>query len=44
MNYGTPTTEEGWKDQAATEFRKNGESSWYNYCMDQAAKCHVNGK
>lgn len=44
VNYGTPTTEEGWKAKAASEFRKNGESSWYNYCMDQAAKCHVDGK
>lgn len=44
VNYGTPITEEGWKAKAASEFRKNGESSWYNYCMDQAAKCHVNGK
>ena len=44
VNYGTPSTEEGWKADAATEYRKNGESSWYNYCMDQAAKCHVNGK
>ena len=44
VNYGSPTTEEGWKAKAAAEFRKSGESSWYNYCMDQAAKCHVNGK
>ena len=44
VNYGTPTTEEGWKDKAVAEFRKSGESIWYNYCMEQAAKCHVEGK
>lgn len=45
VNYGTPTTESGWKDEAAKEYAKWGkETSYYNYCMKQAAKAHVNGK
>jgi len=45
VNYGTPTTESGWKDEAAKEYAKWGkETSYYNYCMNQAAKAHVNGK
>lgn len=45
VNYGTPTTERGWKDEAAKEYNKWGkETSYYNYCMEQAAKAHVNGK
>lgn len=40
-NYGTPTTESGWADKAANEFRQNGESWYYNVCMNEAAKCHV---
>ena len=41
-NYGTPTTEDGWASKAASEFEKNGESWYYNVCMKEAAKCHVN--
>ena len=45
VNYGTPTTERGWKDEAAKEYNKWGkETSYYNYCMKQAAKAHVDGK
>lgn len=40
-NYGTPTTEEGWRHQAEVEFRQRGESWYYNVCMTEAAKCHV---
>jgi len=40
-NYGMPTTEEGWASKAAQEFKKNGESWYYNVCMTEAAKCHV---
>lgn len=40
-NYGTPTTESGWADKAANEFRQHGESWYYNVCMNEAAKCHV---
>lgn len=40
-NYGTPTTEEGWRHQAEIEFSKRGESWYYDVCMKEAAKCHV---
>lgn len=40
-NYGTPTTEEGWAREAANEFKQRGESWYYNVCMTEAAKCHV---
>lgn len=45
VNYGTPTTEEGWKDEAEREYAKWGEETpYYSFCMRQAAKAHVNGK
>ena len=45
VNYGTPTTESGWKHEAEKEYATWGkETSYYNYCMNQAAKAHVNGK
>lgn len=45
VNYGTPTTEEGWKEEAANDFIRWGkETPYYNYCMKQAAKAHVEGK
>lgn len=40
--YGMPTTEAGWASKAAHEFEQNGESYFYNVCMKEAAKCHVN--
>lgn len=45
VNYGTPTTEQGWKEEAAKDFNRWGkETSYYQYCMKQAAKAHVEGK
>lgn len=45
VNYGTPTTESGWKQEAANEYAKWGkETPYYNNCMKQAAKSHVEGK
>lgn len=42
--YGLPTTERGWLDKAKTEFKNHGESWYYRQCMNNAAKCHVEGK
>lgn len=45
VNYGTPTTESGWKEEAAKEYAKWGkETSYYDFCMKEAAKAHVEGK
>lgn len=45
VNYGTPTTEGGWKHEAEEEYGKWGkETPYYNYCMEQAVKAHVSGK
>lgn len=45
VNYGTPTTESGWKAEAAKEYNKWGkETSYYHHCMEEAANAHVNGR
>lgn len=46
VNYnGVPTTEEGWKEEAADALIKSGKKTpYYDYCMKEAAKAHVNGK
>ncbi len=44
VNYGTPTTEKGWQEEAAKDFIRWGkETSYYQYCMEQAAKAKAEG-
>ena len=33
--------ESEWKEAAANEIVKNGESAYYKYCLEEAAKCRV---
>ena len=45
VNYGTPTTEQGWKDEAAQTLLRWGENTpYYHYCLEQAAKAKVEGR
>lgn len=45
VNYGTPTTEQGWKDEAARTLLRWGENTpYYHYCLEQAAKAKVEGR
>ncbi len=41
---GLPKSEQAWLDDAAEEYRQNGESIWYDHLMSNAAKAHVNGE
>ena len=40
ISFGGDTSESGWLHKADKEYAKNGESSYYEYCLEQAAKKH----
>lgn len=38
--FGGDTSESGWLHKADVEYAKNGDSRYYNYCLEQAAAKH----